>query len=53
MVDISNVFFNTITRVSNLRYFNVQVVLDHRVEEQDINMNLQDDDEVLLEGTML
>lgn len=30
-------------------YFNAQVVLDHKVE-QDINMNLHDDDEVPLEG---
>ena len=37
MEDISNVFFGNITRVSNMRYFNVQqIVLDHQVEERQI-----------------
>ena len=37
MEDISNVFFDTITRVSNMRYFNAQqIVLDRQVEERQI-----------------
>lgn len=38
MEDISNVFFDTITGVSTMRYFNAQqIALDHRVEEREIN----------------
>jgi len=42
--DISNVFFDTISGVANMRYFNAQqLVVDRREEEQEIDCALRDD----------
>ena len=49
--DISNVFFDTLFELANMCYFNTpQSVIDHRIEEHDIELTLHDDDEVPLEG---
>jgi len=51
MKDISNVFFDSITNVSNMRYIHAQQTsVDHWVEERNINLTFHDDDEVMLEG---
>lgn len=52
MGDISSMFCNTIYRVFNMRYFDVQqIVLKHTVEERDIDVSLHDDDDdISLEG---
>lgn len=47
----SNVFFDTITRMLNMRCFNAQqVVLDHRMEERDNDMVLHDDDKLAMKA---
>lgn len=47
---ISNVFLDTLPKISNVRYFNAQqTALDH-VVDWDIDMTLQDNDKVGLEG---
>lgn len=47
--DISSVYFDPITRVSNIRYLNAQQIsLDHRVKEREINCALQED--IVAEG---
>lgn len=46
MDDISSMFCDTIYKVFNMRYFDVQqIVLNHRVEEHDIDVSLHDDDD--------
>jgi hypothetical protein len=41
MKDISNIFFDTFTGVSNMRYIDAQqFMLDHHVEEREINRTL-------------
>lgn len=44
MEDVSNIFFDTIMGVENTSYFNAQhLVVDHWVEECEINRALRDD----------
>lgn len=51
LIHMCKSFLDTITRMSNMQYFNVQhVALDYRLEEHDFDMALHDDDEVAMEG---
>lgn len=51
MGDILDVFFDTITGISTMRYFNAQqIALEHRAEEQEIDQAQCEETHVVVDG---